>query len=195
MAVVALYINKRLPTRGGFEDFGNTYHYSVPTIENISLPILANLVRAAEQTVTASDVDFLGWSAWGPTDGPEFENVILDSGEWEDQSGESGGAFTGYETAALLFRWPLPRSEQTNRKRWCFKYIRGFQYPGMMSEQIDGREAIPQDIRDSAYSDYGSVVANPQIADGELDLCTADGTNITGQGQLRPYVTTRQIRK
>jgi hypothetical protein len=182
--------------KGEPEDFGNTYHYQVGDLNGFEAPVLANIIRAAEQSISASDVEFLDWQMWGPVDGPEAENVIFASGEWDNQTGDGVSAIGQYPTVALLFRWPLPRSPVENRKRWCFKYFRGFDPGRLGADEARALARIPDETRDELYSDYGSVVANPELADFQLDLCSPlDGATITGQGQLKPYTVTRQIAK
>lgn len=196
MPIVALYIRKRMPFRGGFEDFGNTYHYDITAIDGFGAPLLANIIRAAEQNLMADEIEFLDWSMWGPVDGPERENVIFDSGEWSNETGNQVGDMDQYFTGSLLFRWPLPRSPVENRRRWCFKYIRGFGPRSMSVPTRQGRQEIDPALRQEIEDDYVQTVANPQPGDFSLDLCSPlDGATVTGNGILRPYVVTRQIRR
>lgn len=193
MPVYAVYIEKRATYFGTDAVFGNTYHYLVsdpPT----DWEDFANNIAAEERNVTRSEVEFIGYSVWGPTDGSEFDNVIVDSGSWS-----FFGAITlqdqyMYREVCALAIWRLPRSQATNRRRWLRKFWRSA--PGDASISGDALEgSAPIDSSALAALEAAATnLVNPTAADGTSgQLCTADGDLPTDSGGVRPYFYTRQI--
>lgn len=193
MAVFAVYIEKEVDYHGAMRPFGNTYHYSTQTGEPFPDDELARFVANEERLVTASDVRFVRYRTWGPTDGPIFDNVMREEGTL-NYFGAGADPSGAYREACSLVVWPLPRSPVTNRRRWLRKFLRlGFgsgSAPG--PTVIEGSAPLPADAIASLVA-YGDAVRSPGALGLEDSLCTEDGAEPNGPTEVRPYLYTRQI--
>lgn len=192
MAVFAIYIEKSAMYFGERRTFGNTYHYSTNALEGFQDQTVAEEIAAAETSVTSDAVTFERWQSWGPTDGPQFENVMREEG---DLSGTgmlpiSAGV---YREACALVVWPLTRSAVTNRKRWLRKFLRSAPgTDGVSADVATGAEALPASAI-TALENYATRVQTIDYATGEAELSTAEGDLHQSSGVVRPYLYTRQI--
>lgn len=192
MAVFAVRTLKRASYFGDSRIFGNTYHYQPPAAVPFDDEAAALACIAAERTVTSSEVEFIGWSSWGPTDGSDFDNVMRDSGQLSQQ-GLVGLTIPMYREICSLVVWPLPRSPITNRRRWLRKFLRSA--PGAISSpyaELEGNVPLSSAVQEQFDTQYIPDVT-VQGAGNDIFLCTEDGTEPTGPGEVRPYLYTRQI--
>nr|CRY95240.1 hypothetical protein [uncultured prokaryote] len=195
MAVFAIYIQKEARYFGQLRTFGNTYHYEVSDVQTFDDRVAAEYVADAERAVTNSDVTFLRWQTYGPTDGSQVDNVMREDGELTG-SGQHLVEAGLYVEACVLVVWPLPRSPVTNRKRWLRKFLRS---PGF-GVDLGGTRAAGQDALTAEHiaelqDEYASVVTTNIGPSGTLDatICTADGVQPNADPIVRPYIYTRQI--
>lgn len=192
MAVFAVYIQKRTAYHGEERTFGNTYHYRTTTGEPFDDENVANQVMQAERAITSTDVRFIGWKTWGPTDGTAFDSVVREDGVWDLGGGgtDPGGV---YREACTLVVWPMDRSPTTNRKRWLRKYLRLATGPTAEAPTVyEGSTAFSQAALD-AFSNYAASVRDIVTDFQTYPLCNENGEGTTEPGFARPYMFTRQI--
>lgn len=193
MAVFAVRIRKSTLFEGSTREFGNTYHYKTSALEPFQDLAVATALKNQERLVMASDVTFLGWETWGPTDGSQFNNVMRESGVF-NENGQGINTPAMYKEVAAVVAWPLPRSPSTNRKRWCRKFIR---IPGNGTSQVNQAQAEGESplsgAQLTALEAYGSAVRSITANALTVQLCTDDGTETTGAAQVRPFLKTREI--
>lgn len=194
MPVFAFYVQKSTPFMGEDRPFGNTYHFEQP--EGISNPALNDILRElidVEKSICVNEVDFFGGKSWGPTDGDAFDNVMRTDFEI-DEEGDLLENFQSYREACLNIRWPLPRSQATNSKRWLRKYLRMAGTASMPTDAVQGFAAIPEGDVSTLVTNYVNRFTGPN-AEGSFggNLCTADGVEATDPGTVMPYYITRQI--
>lgn len=192
MAVFALRIVKSTSYMGAVREFGNTYHFSTQTGEPFPDEELANYIAAAERAVTSSEVEFLRWQTWGPTDGAPFDNIMREDGTFDFFG--SGVSSTGlYREVCAVVAWPLSRSPATNRKRWLRKFLR---MPGFSSDMGGGVVSGVNPLSSSqlaALEQYGDTVRSPQPLGLEDSLCNVQGDEPVGPTEVRNFLTTRDI--
>lgn len=193
MPVYGLYIQKEIPYFGEMRPAGNTYHYDISVEPEGGWGLLGEYVAGVEQDIMADDVHFSGWTVWGPTDGPQVDNVIIDSGQL-DMNGTAGSGQQMYSEACSLAYWTLPRAPVTNKRRWLRKFWRlGLGDSAELSpDVVGGKSQIPQAVQDM-LAQAASQVALPPMVGATRSLCTEDGTVATSDGNVRPYFFTRQI--
>ena len=194
MPVYAIYTNKRAFYRDHEEDMGNTYHYKFPTpATDEELTEVLDRIITLEQSITPNEINFIGGTAWGPTDGPEVDSVMRIDVE-RDLTGDLLEQFASYATASLNIRWPLPRSPLLNRKRWLRKYMRQCGVPSVTSREAQGRDPISAAAKGDISSRYvNSIHPLGFTSLPDLSLCTADGVEALGPGVVRNFYTTRQM--
>lgn len=197
MPVYAFNIQKAMAFHGGREDLGNTYHYQLPTPDEESsfADIVGDIVNF-EQLVMPADVDFVRATVWGPTDGPERENVIIDQYDLTETGAVTAEQGASLVTAAVFVAWPLPRSEATNRRRRLGKYLRPAYAITNDPVALSGRGAIGESEREFVIDNYASPITElPRTFGGESPrLCTADGVAPNQPPYVKKFITTRQIR-
>lgn len=195
MAVFAVYVEKQAEYFGKLETFGNTYHYSTLPGQEFLDEDTANHVAEEERKVTQSNVQFVGWRTWGPTDGTQLANIIRASGDLDGIGGALKNSST-YKEACALVVLEIARSPLLNRRRWLRKFLR---MPGgstaMPDDVISGQQAIPQGLQDELVA-YGNAVKRaPGPGADPYGLCTEEGDVVPlgTNAEVRPYLFTRQI--
>lgn len=194
MAVFAVHIKKRTQYAGGPQEFGNTYHYRTDLGQTfLDEDVIAEVV-AAERQITSQDVTFVQGTSWGPTDGPDFDNVMRGSVELSG-TGNSPSPPGMYREACILAVWPMERSPVTNRKRWLRKFIRMASIGASISpEEASGAVAIQAaDLSVFASAYVGPVTAVGGASGNAYELCSEEGVLPSAAGLVRPYYYTRQI--
>lgn len=195
MAVFAVYIEKQVEYFGQLEVFGNTYHYS--TVPGQTFDDEGTAIHCAdeEKLVTQSNVEFIGWRTWGPTDGTQLANIIRASGEL-DGFGQALANPSTYKEACALIVLEIDRSPVLNRRRWLRKFLR---MPGgstqMPDNVISGRDEIPPTLQDELVAYGNGVKRAPGPGADPYGLCTEDGdvVPLATNAQVRPFLFTRQI--
>lgn len=199
MPVYAVSMQKTHPFHGGSEDIGNTYHYDYEGTqppEDGAIQALVNIISSWESTVLPDTVEFEAATVWGPTDGPEVENVII--GNFTPESTTTGAVAApqgaSQTTCAVFVGWPLPRTEPLNRKRRLGKYIRPAYGAVNDDGALSGRTRIPQSAQDFIRENYADqAVESGDGGSGNWFLCTSDGVRPFGRAYVKNYVTNRQI--
>lgn len=193
MAVFAVYIEKETSYRGEQMAFGNTYHFETNPGQVFNDDAVAQQVKDLEERVTSNKVTFTGWRTWGPTDGSEFDNVIRDTGELSG-TGASPSPAGMYKEACVLVVWPMPRSPETNRRRWLRKFLRmGSVGTSITAEMAAGSERMDDAIRQLFLDEYATPLLSIQSAVDPLTLVSDDGVPSDQPPVVRPYYFTRQI--
>jgi len=193
MAVFAVYIEKEEDYFGGKKRFGNIYHFETSPGQIFDDDNIANTVANLERKITSTEVDFVAWRTWGPTDGPVIDSIIREEGVLSGTGlGTSSGSM--YREVCFLVTWPLDRSAVLRRKRWLRKFIRvpGLPTIALPSNVVAGVAALSA----AAIADVNSNYTDPMNSIGTVDplrLCTALGDVPNGPGTVRPYLFTRQI--
>lgn len=194
MAVFAIYIEKETNYFGSMKKFGNLYHVKTDPGQLMADQTAAQALHDAEKAISSPSVKFTGWQSYGPTDGPEFDNVMREDGTFSDQgfAAEEGAM---YAEACMLVVWPLPRSPRTNRKRWLRKFVRlGVPTPSLSDAQVRAAAPLDNTQRQYVFDNYILPVTNVDgAAASTYELCTADGDTPDKPGEVRPYLYTRQI--
>lgn len=193
MAAFAIYIEKSFIYEGSEQVFGNTYHLQADGIEPFDDEAASLEIAAAERAVTELRVNFKRWVTWGPTDGPEIDNVMRADGAL---AGTGAVNFSDplYASSCIIVRWPLPRSPVTNRKRFLRKFLRnavgvGTANPGL----AEGRNPLSADAI-TAMLAYATDVRTVVTASGTYELCNERGDVATlDTPVVNPYLQTRQI--
>lgn len=195
MAVFAVYIEKETSYTGETRRLGNTYHYQTAAGQTFDDADVATFIKDQEVQITSADVDFVGWTTWGPTDGPAINNVIRDSGTFNEPG--QGGLVPGMyaENCALVVQ-EISRSPVLNRRRWLRKFIRLAAIPGAgyNDSVLRGTAELDPAVR-QALEDYLNAVSDVPSGGGSVFLSTENGDGISnGLGSVcRPYLITRQI--
>lgn len=193
MAVFACYIQKKMHFAGTMDNhFGNTYHFT-DEMGVLDPATLVNQVADIERALLGVDVDFVKGVVWGPTDGPIADNIIQD----EIQLSGTGdvAAMDVYKEICPVFRWDLPRSETTNRRRWLRKYLRGVgAMTSLTTEMKEGREPLSDSLKQSLIDLYADPMKRLAFND-DFVLCTADGTENTGTAYVSDFLRTRRLDK
>lgn len=192
MAVFAVYIEKEVSYHGAPQRFGNRYYYQTEPTQVFNDSAVAQQVIDAELPLLATEATIVGWRTWGPVDGPEFENVMRESGEL-NTPGQAVVDQALYREACLLIVWPLPRSQATNRRRWLRKFLRYSGPSGTDSRVAAGAERLDDSQRQSVLDVYANPVTVLSSAVDDLELCAENGDLPTGPPVVRPYLYTRQI--
>jgi hypothetical protein len=192
MSVFAVYIQKETDYFGGRRKFGNTYHYQTAPAQPFNDQAVVDQIVAAERPVTDNQVDFVGWTTWGPTDGSTFDNVIRESGEL---SGTGGNTIADayYKEACMLVVWPMPRSPVTNRRRWLRKFLRMSGPSGLSPNQLSGQDPLTPADRSLMVTTYADPVTVVTSGGASSELCSEDGVLPNADPIVRPFLYTRQI--
>lgn len=197
MAVYAFHIQKEMDYKGVREPFGNTYHYlEGPDDEwgETEFSDLGVAVARLEQAYMPGGVAFTQFTVWGPTDGPENENVIVLTQDLDFNGTQTAVEPTTFRTTAALVYWPIPRSPVHNRRRWLRKFFRPIEGVTADENFWNGTGTIPDDEREQFVDDYVNACRTVATGGGNGELCSEDGAVTTGDGGVRRYATTRQIR-
>jgi hypothetical protein len=195
VGVFAVYIKKETRYFGEFRQFGNTYHYKTAPGQVFNDQTVAEAVAELERPVTDQNVNFTGWTTWGPTDGTALANVIRASG---DLTGPGGGGTTDglYKEVCALVVIEIGRSAVLNRRRWLRKFLRMPSAPGLSLPvtTMSGSQPIPASMV-SALEGYGNGIKNISQGGTSVGLCTEKGDEIPlgTPAQVRPFLFTRQI--
>jgi hypothetical protein len=196
MPVYAFSLNKTHEWHGGLEDIGNTYHYQFGNgvFEEIELQGFVDQLASYEKLVMPDTVTYENCTVWGPTDGSENENVIVDTLGVDGTGGVAAPQGSSQVTTAVFVGWPLPRTPVTNRRRRLGKFLRPAYGACNDEGALSGRTRIPQDIQDYIRSNYAAQITTIQDAfSNSADLVTADGVAPTGGPYVSNYITNRQI--
>lgn len=197
MAQCGVSITKSLPWRDGRAEFSNVYHYNT---ELLGMPteaegeLIIDRLRAIEQPIHTSDVQFVEGRLWGPTgQGPTASKMIA-SKSLAGNGGLQASVTNFYKEFALMIYWPLGRYGLRNRKQFLRKWIHPGSLMGVVSTALDGHSqisvtppAILTYINDVTTLVVSNVPASP------LELCTEEGKQPIGPGKLYPYLEHRQF--
>lgn len=193
MATFAVYIEKRMRFKGTDNTFGNTYHYEQETTDPFQDVGVINAVADAEAAIMDQSVEFVRGTTWGPTDGPEVDNVIRETVELDQVAAFAAPTTFAYRTCALLVSWPMPRTEVLNRRRWLRKFIRPVGGLDLTSEQKAGVEPVPQEVKDFVLSNYAEPIRVVTLS--TATLANEQGVEHNGAPFVGDFVTTRQVDK
>lgn len=192
MAVFAVYIEKSVNFQGGARVFGNTYHFATDAAEGFPDETVAIEVANAERAITFNDINFVGWRTWGPTDGPEIDNVMREEGSLSG-TGTAGTSVGLFREVCVLVSWPLPRSVPLNRRRWLRKFIRsGTGNPLISTAQAQGASPLTAAQKQSIIDNYASVVTSVGALEG-IQLSNEQGVEPNGPPFVGDFLITRQI--
>lgn len=197
MAVFGVYIEKETSYEGVAERFGNTYHYQTDFGDAFDDQEVAERLKDAEKNITQNTVAFVGWRTWGPTDGPAADNVIRETGTF-NESGSGLNEADMYAENAIVVHWEVQRSPLTNRRRWLFKFIRlcGASDTNWTPAQLRGSDPIDGLFR-SQVATYAENVRNfTTLGGSNINLCNeqGDATAEAGSEVVNDYLTTREIK-
>lgn len=198
MAVYAFQVNKSHLWHGGREDIGNLYHYDVGQAELTDdyLEYLRVSIVNREALLFPAEVEFENVVVYGPTDGPEYDNVIIATLGCSETGGVTASQGASQTSTAVYVAWPLPRTETLNRRRRLGKFIRPAYGAVNDDGALSGRTAIPQDAQDYIRTSYATeltTIAGPDAQ--EAYLCTDDGVRPSRGPYVKNHVTNRQFVK
>lgn len=192
MPVIGFRIVKQADFEGSLKEFGNTYHYDVDPAGPPPDQEIAEELAAAEKAVTCSWANFVRWESWGPTDGPDLQNVMREQGDLTGP-GQANDQ-NAYREVCSLIVFPLPRAPVTNVRRWCRKFGRGmFGTNAASIATLNGTDPLSQLAIDEIQLFYGERVRELTAASQFFNLCTEDGTVTNGPSVVRPFLITREI--
>lgn len=171
-------ITKRVTWRGFPEEFSNVYHFNsdasvVPTEQGWH--DLANEVATRERPVFGTNVSFVGYRVFGPTDGTKLENQMVAVGDLTG-TGSSGGIDIPFELCGVASIY-VGRNPATGRKRFLRKYWHHCRDAtgaiGSNDYQL-GNTALPAAWTDKLVATMDSF-REIVLGLGTNHLCTPDG--------------------
>lgn len=195
MAVFAVRIVMREDYMGRAREFGNTWHYKADAIEPFSDEQVATAIRDQFKKLVSSEVEFIRWETWGPTDGDPLNNVMRERAAFPTvQAGLGLANPSMYREVCAVLAWPLPRSQVYNTRRWLRKFVRmpALATSVLSPDVMSGRIAIPAALKTELVT-VGNTLKNIIAAGGTYDLCNKFGVETTGDALARDFLVTRDI--